>query len=83
MGVFIREDELDCVEEVRLPRPVPADHDIVAGVEGFDDGLLAVGLEALDDDLLDVHDAGHQVAPASTVMLLYLNEIGHLSNIQQ
>ena len=36
----------------------PADDDVVARVEGLDDGLLAVGLEALDDDLLDVHGGG-------------------------
>ena len=56
--VLVAEDELDGVEEVGLAGAVPADDDIVAGVEGLDDGLLAVGLEALDDDLLYVHGGG-------------------------
>ena len=34
---------------------IAADDDVVFGAEGFDDGLLLVGLEALDDDLFDVH----------------------------
>ena len=51
VGVLVREDELDGVEEVGLARAVPPDDDVVAGVEGLDHGLLAVGLEALDDHL--------------------------------
>ena len=56
--VLVAEDELDGVEEVGLAGAVPADDDIVAGVEGLHDRLLAVRLEALDDDLLDVHGGG-------------------------
>lgn len=39
------------VEEVTLAGTVAADDDIVAFVERLDDRLLAVALEALDDDL--------------------------------
>ena len=66
MRVLITENELNGVEEVGLARPVPTNDDVVPWVEGLDDRLLPVGLEALDDHLLDVHLAlagprGHPV----------------------
>ncbi len=33
----------------------------ITGIKGLDDSLFSVGLEALDDDLLDVH--GGQLGP--------------------
>lgn len=51
VAVLVREHELDSVEEVGLARAVPAHHHVVAGVERLHHRLLAVGLEALDDDL--------------------------------
>ena len=58
--VLVGQDELDRVEEVGFSRPVSTDDDVVSGVERLDDRLLAVGLEALDDDLLDVHGDGQR-----------------------
>ena len=61
VGVLVREDELDGVEEVGLARAVPPDNHVVAGVEGLHHGLLAVGLEALDDYLKSIKKSSKNV----------------------
>ena len=53
--VGIAENETNGGEEVGLSGTIATDNDIKAGREGFDDGLVLVGLEALDDYLLDMH----------------------------
>ena len=55
MAVFIAENKLDSIEEVRLSRTISADDHIVPRVKRLHNSLLAVGLEALNDHLLDEH----------------------------
>ena len=55
MAVFIAENKLDGIEEVGLPRTISANNHIVTRVKRLHNGLLAIGLEALDDHLLDEH----------------------------
>ena len=55
MAVLITEYKLDGIEEVGLARTVSTNHHIMTGVKRLDNGLLAIGLEALDDHLLDEH----------------------------
>jgi hypothetical protein len=57
VGKLGREDKLDGGEEVGLARPVTANHHVVPLMEGPDNSLVAVGLEPLDGDGLDVHGA--------------------------
>ena len=57
MAVFIAENKLDGIEEVGLPRTISADDHIVTRVKRLNNGLLAIGLESLDDHLLDEHPA--------------------------
>lgn len=66
MGILVAENELNGVEKVGLARPVPTDDDVVAGVKGLNHRLLPVGLEALDDHLLDVHLVYTSRAPRSS-----------------
>ena len=55
MAVLITEYKLDGIEEVGLARTISTDHHVMTGVKRLDNGLLAIGLEALDDHLLDEH----------------------------
>ena len=55
MAVLITEYKLDGIEEVGLARTVSTNHHIMTGVKRLDNSLLAIGLEALDDHLLDEH----------------------------
>ena len=55
MAVFVAENKLDGIEEVGLSRAIAADDHIVAGVKRLNNRLLPIGLEALDDHLLDEH----------------------------
>ena len=55
MAVLITEYKLDGIEEVGLAGTVATDHHIMTGVKRLDNSLLAIGLEALDDHLLDEH----------------------------
>ena len=55
MAVFVAENKLDGIEEVGLSRAIAADDHIVAGVKRLNHRLLPIGLEALDDHLLDEH----------------------------
>ena len=55
MAVLITEYKLDGIEKVGLARTISTDHHIMTGVKGLDNSLLAIGLEALDDHLLDEH----------------------------
>ena len=55
MAVLITEYKLDGIEEVGLARTISTDHHIMTGVKRLDNSLLAIGLEALDDHLLDEH----------------------------
>ena len=55
MAVLITEYKLDGVEEVGLARTISTDHHIMTGVKRLHNRLLAIGLEALDDHLLDEH----------------------------
>ena len=55
MAVLITEYKLDGIEEVGLARTISTDHHIMTGVKGIDNSLLTIGLEALDDHLLDEH----------------------------
>ena len=55
MAVLITEYKLDGIEEVGLARTISTDHHIMTGVKRLHNGLLAIGLEALDDHLLDEH----------------------------
>ena len=57
MAVLITEYKLDGIEEVGLPRPISADDHIVTRVKRLNNRLLAIGLESLDDHLLDEHPA--------------------------
>lgn len=51
MGEFITEHELNGKKEITFSRAIPADDDIVAFIERFDNGLLAVAFETLNDNL--------------------------------
>ena len=55
MAVLITEYKLDGIEEVGLSRAIAADDHIVTGVKRLNNRLLPIGLEALDDHLLDEH----------------------------
>ena len=55
MAVLITENKLDGIEEVGLARTISTDHHVMTGVKRLDNSLLAIGLEALDDHLLDEH----------------------------
>ena len=55
MAVLITEYKLDGIEEVGLARTISTDHHVMTRVKRLDNSLLAVGLEALDDHLLDEH----------------------------
>ena len=55
MAVLITEYKLDGIEEVGLAGTVATDHHVMTRVKRLDNGLLAIGLEALDDHLLDEH----------------------------
>ena len=55
MAIFVAENKLDGIEEVGLPRAIAPDNHIVTRVKRLHNGLLAIGLEALDDHLLDEH----------------------------
>ena len=55
MAVLITEYKLDGIEEVGLAGAIATDHHVMTGVKRLDNGLLAIGLEALDDHLLDEH----------------------------
>ena len=55
MAVLITEYKLDGIEEVGLARTISTDHHVMTRVKRLDNSLLAIGLEALDDHLLDEH----------------------------
>ena len=55
MAVLITEYKLDGIEEVRLSRTISSNDHIVARIKGLHNRLLTIGLEALDDHLLDEH----------------------------
>ena len=55
MAVLITEYKLDGIEEVGLARTISTNHHVMTGVKRLHNGLLAIGLEALDDHLLDEH----------------------------
>ena len=55
MAVLITEYKLDGIEEVGLAGTISTNHNIMTRVKRLDNGLLAIGLEALDDHLLDEH----------------------------
>ena len=55
--VCIAQHETDSGEEIGFAGAIATDDDVVFGAEGLDDRLVFVGLEALDDDLFDVHVA--------------------------
>lgn len=49
--VFIRENKLNCKEEVALPRTISSYDNVVVFTEGIDNRLLSITSESLDDDL--------------------------------
>ena len=52
------EDEAYCVEDIGLATAVEAGDGVEVLVEARDHRALGVGLEALDDDAVDVHGCG-------------------------
>lgn len=51
MGELIAKHKLDGKKEIAFARAISADDDIVTLIERFNDGLLAITLETLNDNL--------------------------------
>jgi hypothetical protein len=59
LTVCVIEGEADGTKKIALATAIPPDNDILAGMQRANDGLVAIRLEAVDGQLLDVHFGGN------------------------